>query len=623
MRKGRKWFGRVLAAVGAAVYLAQSIVYAVTQKSMLDEGFYLYKGLLFASGIYRPFQDYGPWTHKAPFAYLIPGYLQVWFGPGLLTGRIFAVVFSLLVLLGLWLLARRLGGEGWAAAAVWAMALNPALIKYYAIASAEGLVACLLVWSLFLTIGEERPVWQMILGAVLAGVLVMTRQNMMPVLLLLLLYIGWQHGWRRAAWSAAASLALLLIVHLLYWPGILRMWAAALPASLTPFLDPWRPPRGIFAEWIIRPQFLQQLASFFSGFRFHFTALTGGLLALFFWPGRQAWASQNQRRTAVFLAVLFVTLTALHLWLGIGYSESNNYNVWGFKYYLSFFVPLGLLLVILLFPTWGRGFPAWRQALAVLTMLVLATGIGYSSYETFAFSLADLPVPRVKDFFQTWHFLPGTVPFYVFVANKFGIEYPLEDWFDPTLIGALTGVLVLLVAWIIWLARRRTKAAPAPSFGVIAFSVFLLTGTLLAPTRLLGGDYREYDCGMDVISAYETTGPYLASLVPPDSLVYWEGGNAEAVLLYLPGIRIFPAQLDAPWNFWVGGDDDAMARYGYWNESLMHQWRGQADVFLIQQSLFTPEWQAFLDPARYEELPSNQVPLGCAPDTYLRIFRRK
>ncbi|MEZ0395235.1 MAG: glycosyltransferase family 39 protein [Anaerolineales bacterium] len=626
-RVGKLLAGRAVAPLlalgGAAVYLVQTVSYALTQKSMLDEGFYLYKGLLFASGVYRPFQDYGPWTHKAPLAYLIPGYIQAWFGPGLLTGRVFAVLVSLLVLLAVWLTARRLGGARWAAAAVWAMALNPALLKYYAIASVEGLVACLLVWALYLTVGGRRPAWQAILGAALAALLAMTRQNMMVVLPLLVLYLWWEYGWRRAAWAAAAGLGVLVLIHWVYWPGILRMWAAAVPASLAPFLDPWRPPRGLSADWLIQPQFLQQVVSFFSGFRFHFTALTGGLLALLFWPPRRAWANPSQRRTAVFLAVLFVTLTALHLWLGLGYSESNNYNVWGYKYYLAFFAPVGLLLVIALASPGEQIFPVWRQGLAVLLMLVIAAGIGYASYETFAFFLADLPVPRVQNFFQTWRFLPGTVPFYVFVANKFGLTYPLEAWFDPTLAGLLIGLLSLLAALIIWLIRRRRRTAPPASFGLVAFCVFLLTGTLLAPTRLLGGDYREYDCGMNVIAAYETTGPYLASLVPPGSLVYWEGGNAEAVLLYLPGIRIFPAQLDAPWNFWTGGDDDALARYGYWNDSLRLQWRAQAEVFLIQQSLFTPEWQEFLDPARYEELPSNQVPLGCAPDTYLRIFRRK
>ena len=35
------------------------------------------------------------------------------------------------------------------------------------------------------------------------------------------------------------------------------------------------------------------------------------------------------------------------------------------------------------------------------------------------------------------------------------------------------------------------------------------------------------------------------------------------------------------------------------------------------------QWQAFLDPTEYEALDFNSVPLGCEPDTSLRIFRRK
>ena len=72
----------VLALLGACVYAIQSYIYAFRLTSMLDEGAYLYKGYLFVSGLYRPFQDFGPWTNKAPLAFLIPGYFPkpVWAG---------------------------------------------------------------------------------------------------------------------------------------------------------------------------------------------------------------------------------------------------------------------------------------------------------------------------------------------------------------------------------------------------------------------------------------------------------------------------------------------------------------------------------------------------------------
>ena len=47
---------------------------------------------------------------------------------------------------------------------------------------------------LVLVMGEQRPLWQIVLGSILAGLMGMTRINMLPVLPLLVLYIFWQHG---------------------------------------------------------------------------------------------------------------------------------------------------------------------------------------------------------------------------------------------------------------------------------------------------------------------------------------------------------------------------------------------------------------------------------------------
>src|SRR5690349_6501325 len=90
--KNSAWLPGLVALIGGLVYLWQSILLAHTTPSNLDEGAYLYKGLLFAEGLYRPFQPYGVWTNKAPLAFLIPGYFQVLFEPGLRAGRYLAVL---------------------------------------------------------------------------------------------------------------------------------------------------------------------------------------------------------------------------------------------------------------------------------------------------------------------------------------------------------------------------------------------------------------------------------------------------------------------------------------------------------------------------------------------------
>jgi len=614
----------LVAIIGAGIYIVQTFIDSITQMTMIDEGLYLYKGYLFATGVFRPFQDYGPWMQKGPFAYLIPGYIQLWFGPGLRTGRFFAVLLSILALLGLWLVGRRLGGGWWGAAVVWSVALNPALIKYYSIYTSEGTTACLLIWSLFFALGKSRPVWQLSLSAFLATILAFTRQNMVFFLPVLLLYLFWEHGWRRALYAVVTCVVVFLLVDLWYWPGILRMWASILPAGLTPFLNVWRSPHGQYNIWDIRPLFKTQVISFFTGIRFHFIELVGGFSILLLWPPRSVWKSRSLYHSAVFLAVAFVILTGIHLWAGTGNSESNNFNALSFPDYLSFFSFIGLFLIIILAFSLSRPIPAWRQSLVVVFLLVLSMGMGYySSYGTFGYSVMNLSVPR----FKGGKFLAGMVPLWKILANKFGLSYVTLGWLLPTLAGLGIGLALIAIALVTWFVlralRNRQKKSLGYSFGALLTISLLVVGTLLSPTQLLGGNYREYDCNQNVIQNMEQSGKELASLIPPGSKVYWDGGSVTAVLLYLPGILIFPAQLDESFSYWVGGDMDAMARYGFWNDSLKKQYLQQADFFIIQQSNFNSDWLAFLNPASFEEMSLVSPHLSCRPNAYLRLFRRK
>lgn len=66
------WPALVAAALAAVVYAVQSWHYAHTQLSVLDEGAYLVKGLLYALGRYLPFQDFGPSTNHMPLAFSFP-----------------------------------------------------------------------------------------------------------------------------------------------------------------------------------------------------------------------------------------------------------------------------------------------------------------------------------------------------------------------------------------------------------------------------------------------------------------------------------------------------------------------------------------------------------------------
>ena len=139
----QKQFPWLIGILGFLVYFLRAFQTAFTQRSIIDEGIYLLKGLYFARGTYAPFQDYGFWTQKAPLAYLIYGWVQQVFAPGLRTGRFFSVIIGGLAILGLFLVIRRTRGAWWGIAAVWVAVANTVTIRYFSSALSQSLVACL------------------------------------------------------------------------------------------------------------------------------------------------------------------------------------------------------------------------------------------------------------------------------------------------------------------------------------------------------------------------------------------------------------------------------------------------------------------------------------------------
>ena len=223
------WLPEILAGFAGIIYLVQSVSLAFTQWSVIDEGNYIYKGWLFATGQYFPFQDYGPWTNHMPLSFLIFGYVQLLFGPGLRTIRYFMVFLGLLLLLAMWLATRRLAGRWAAAACLWFLALNPFPISDYSVGIAKGLVACTLAWMLYFTLGEERSPWELLAGSALAAVLVLIRENMIILLPFVFLYVFWQHGKRAGALFTGVCTVILLGVTAIYLPGILGVWVKWMP----------------------------------------------------------------------------------------------------------------------------------------------------------------------------------------------------------------------------------------------------------------------------------------------------------------------------------------------------------------------------------------------------------
>ncbi|HQX00884.1 MAG TPA: glycosyltransferase family 39 protein [Anaerolineales bacterium] len=608
-REWPSWAPIVVAALGALLYLIQAVIYAYTTVPGLDEGSYLLKGILYLRGVYEPFEPYGPLTNKAPFAFLIPGFVQYLFGAGLRTGRFFAIFLGLLTLLGVWITARRWGGKWSAAGAVWVFALSSMVIKTYSVAVSEVIIACLLAWMCVCVLGDDRPLWQIILGTLLATLAVLTRQNMAPVLALLILYIFWQHGKQKGIWAFVVGAVFFLAVHIYYWPNILAIWAPWLPENLTPFLDPFRMPKDAIPFWDPSISSWNRMNAFFQGIRYHFVIIVGSIFALTFWPRPRDWKSASGMRAAVFLALLYFILFSMHAWAAVA-SQYESYScVYCFSNYLSFFDPLGIILLVIVFTgSERRASSRVMQAFVILLVLILSTGIGFSLFESIGRWVYEIPVPRMRD----GQFLPGTTGLVDILTNRFGLTLTVIKRGISAGMGLLVGLAALLAAFLVW---RRAK----PDFAHVLINSFLVLGFVLAP--IVNARGSRIECEQDLITANEQLGAYLANIIPSNSLVYWDGGLSFTPMIYVPQVRIFPPQINSGYTYRDGGDADTVYRLSHWNGELNEQWKNSADIFIIEVKRYST-WKDFLNPQEFEEYQKPSIAPSCLDGAGIRIFHR-
>ena len=605
----------IITVIGLIFYIVEAWYFANSLDSIGDEGSYLYKGYVFAKGDYYPFQEYTFWTNKAPLAFLIPGYIQLWFGPGLVAGRNFAILLSVLMLIGVWMTARRLGGKVWAAVAVWVFALSFAQTSVYSEAVSQGLIACMMAWMFFLTLGGDRPLWQLIVGSALSILIVMTRQNMAVVPALLVAYIFWEYGSKAGWWALGTSAILFIAFHLLYWPDILQIWAPWLPHILTPFLDKFRisaPLAG--TEFTFEASTLSRLQSFATGVHDYFFVFCGSLSALILWPKRESWKTSSQFKMAVFLGTTFFSLFLLHTLASL----PTDFCVHCFSAYQAFYTTAGFFFILTVFSN-GLNASKPRLLLLLVSLLFFAANLGLYYYQRWGSWLLDVVrIPRLNKILRGSGF--STTSLKEVLTYTFNLAPELQKRIVPVCAGILLGSLLIGVLWAVyrfWLQRRSSDTSYPLANILLAGCLFV--GTVLPVT--LKDTLGEEKCSTHFLAYYEQAGKTLARLIPAGSRVYWNGsGRHLAFMLYMNDVKIFPPQIHAGGGY-VIGDSQTLLRFGLYNEQLDKQWRDSADILIIWDTYFTKEVRAYIDQSSFKPVPFDMGSLaGCEDPLY--VFRR-
>ena len=603
----RNMLPNLLTLVGFVYYARQAFHYAHTLFSTMDEGSFLYKGYLFASGVYRIYQPYGPFTGKMPLSFFIPGWVQMIFGPGLRTGRYFAVVLALMTLLCLWLLTKKLTNSWYACFVVWAFSLNAYFAKNYSQVFSQVLVASMLSLLLLLCLGNAKKLWQTTAAGVLAALIVFTRHDIFPIVLFSVFYIFWRHGKRAGLWAALSAGATLLVGHLIFWPHIITIWLNVLPGFLANVFDQFIFQPGTSRAVVSNIDFLGRALAFWEGIRMQYVPVVGSITALLFWSKRKNHSQSPYFKELIFLSVTFATLAAMHFWASI----TRNYCVFCFKGYLSFYSFFGLLILAITLHQYKPRTNAFKNIIAVLLVIATTTGVLFSTYQDLGAQLLTVQVPRLKDM----KLLSGTVSLSTFLENKFAIPFDQLKYLIPAGFGLLAGLLILLISIII--ANKLKK----PFFAVLSLTL-LAIAFFLTPFKLMTDMPLRNECEGDVLAAYERAGSHMLALIPQGTKVWWAAPNGAVPLTYLQGIYIYPPQLNNGFNFFVGGDSDYLWQHGYWNEELDKRWLDDADFAIIENPHFYGKYVQWINPQEFAELTPTNIVHQCEGEFFYRIFRR-
>jgi hypothetical protein len=456
--------------------------------------------------------------------------------------------------------------------------------------------------------------WQVALGAFLAAVLIFVRENMAPVLPLIVLYIFWQHG-KKAGWTAAAvGLAAMVAGHAVYWPGILRIWAGWLPASLTPFLDAFRIPAAVnFEIPFASHQGIEAiLLNFWLAIRLHPVAFLAAFTAWLLWPKRGKW-DPAAYRSAVLLSGLFIVLWLEHAY--VAFSESTCVDC--ILLYVGYFDFLGIIILAAAFPFLERRLSPLRSALVSIFVLLASICIAYSGYSDTGYPLTRILLPR----FLTELVLPGPTDIRRLLAYYHGFTGLQQRILLPSLAGLLFGLGLLLAAGIVAARRRKTRLPVRASFGTVVLFLMLAAAVLLSPTVVLGGGNDFFACGRGTVQTYADAAAQIQGIIGTDATVYWEG-RSDAIFLYLPGVHVYPPQLNHLHSFYVDGNPDELLKTGLWNIELGRQWIRDADFVLIEAS-WLQDWEKEILESGGYTLVAQSPPLGnCEDASYITIYQK-
>jgi len=569
-----------------AIYLVKALYIATTTWVGMDEGYYLIKGYWFLTGKQVPFSVNGAITNKPPFAFLIPG-LSQFISPGILSGRIFAILTTIISLIGLWLIIRRNSNGWWANLALLSFAANDFWVETYTREYTQTLTLFFLIWSLYFGLGKQRSNRQIILGGIMAMMTVLIRQNMAPYFALFALYLAWEHSLKKAFLLLIPGGLLFIGIHIYYWPGIfLNLWVSALPRE-------WRTPlveflglkdifrfvaeegREVFGYsiWQIAHAYSRVIKTSFLAV---FIAFIANFLLPLIWKADRERAKQN-----IFIILTFDLLLAVHLNVVV----KAQVLLFNLPVYLLFWAPITLILLPIAYQVVGKPGQGWLARAFLPAGMILffgLLGLGYSS--KLSPGLLNFSVPRTNG----GTLQPGSTELWSFLANKFALDPKIQAYLLPTIFGLVVGTVIVVVLYLLSKLLQRSHGVPSRQ-GMFAalLAGFLFISSLPSIPR----EEVDRTCQVNTIAALRVAGETIEAQIEPNALLFWAVENQPSIgaLFHFGEVSIFPKQLNGNHYYRKNLTLEESAQSRYWSDAQAVEWLKQAD-YLVGEPGRTEYW---------------------------------
>ena len=197
----------------SVLFIFRSWIFIFLGNTWLDELGYMYDSWLSVSGklLYHDF-----WVKIGPIMYVLYGKLQLLFGFNLITGRSISVFISALLLFSTYLLVRNLRNRWSGLLAVSLMVSSSFLMYLYSSATPYALTMLFILFGLYILTTNIRTTLKLIISAILFSLAVLTRTNMFPLLIVLLIYFLFFYRFRQVMLAGMASILTFIFVLMPY-----------------------------------------------------------------------------------------------------------------------------------------------------------------------------------------------------------------------------------------------------------------------------------------------------------------------------------------------------------------------------------------------------------------------